>query len=136
MAVGVFVRVGDNVGVGVRDGVSVRVGVGVRDGVKVMVGVRVIVGVLVMVGVRVIVGVRVGVRVLVGVEVKLLMLLVTVQSPQPGKLNVRLTLQMPFQVVLLKSASQVTLAPLPLIGRSGTFAVAVAGDATICVDGS
>lgn len=45
------------------------------------------------------------------------MLDVTVQSPQLGKLNVRLTFHNPPQVLLFVSASQVACVPFPSIGR-------------------
>jgi len=107
--------------------------VGVLVIVGVFVGVRVMVGVLVIVGVRVIVGVFVMVGVFVGVDVKLLMLPTMVQSPQPGKLKVRLTLQIPFQVELLNRASQVTCVPPPLIGSAGGVDDVLIGEVLIFV---
>lgn len=103
-------------------------------GVSVLVGVRVMVRVSVMVGVCVMVGVLVGVRVLVGVAVQLLIESVIVQSPQPGKLKVRLTDHAPVKVELLKSAIHETWVPLPSIGRSGTSALVFRGEATMVVE--
>lgn len=91
------------------------------------------VGVRVIVGVRVMVGVYVGVRVLVGVAVKLLILPVTTQLPQFGKLKVRLMFQTPAQVVLLKSAIQDISVPLPAIGRAGGVEVVFTGESIILV---
>ena len=114
------------VGVLVIVGVSVIVGVNVRVGV--LVGVRVIVGVLVMVGVFVIVGVLVMVGVFVGVDVKLSMLPINVQLPQPGKLKVRVTDHMPEKAELLNRAIQDTFAPSPSIGRAGGVDEVLMGD--------
>lgn len=111
--------------------VGVRVIVGVNVGIGVIVGVRVMVGVRVIVGVRVTVGVGVTVGEAVGVSVKLSMLPVTMQSPQPGKLKVRLTLQIPFQVELLNLEIHDTCAPPPFIGRLG--AVVLIGELIIFV---
>ncbi len=128
LGVGEGVLVGVSVLVGVRLGVSVIVGEGVREGVRVIVGVGVREGVSVIVGVRVMVGVRVGVNVSVGVAVKLLMVDVTVQSPQLGKLNFRLTVQSPAQVESFVSASQVACEPFPLSGRLGTVELVFCGE--------
>jgi hypothetical protein len=140
VGVRVIVGVSEIVGVGVREGVSVMVGVGVREGVSVMVGVSVRVGVSVMVrvtvGVRVIVGVRVTVAVEVGVAVKITYESVIVQSPQPGNVNVKVTVNKPLKVELLKSAIQVVRVPLPAMGRSGTEAEVLIGEVVICVPGS
>ena len=100
--------------------VGVRVIVGVNVGSGVIVGVRVMVGVRVIVGVRVTVGVGVTVGEAVGVSVKLSILPVTIQSPQPGKLKVRLTLEI-----------HDTCVPPPAIGRSG--AVVLIGELIIFV---
>lgn len=53
----------------------------------------------------------------------MLMLLVIVQVPQPGKSKVRLTFHNPPQVELFVSASQVACVPLPLIGNVPEAAV-------------
>ncbi len=84
-------------------------------------------------GVRDGVGVREGVGVKVGVDVKLLMLPTTTQLPQPGKLNVKLTLQIPLQVELLNLAIQDTCVPDPSIGRAGGVDVVLIGEAMIFV---
>ena len=86
-----------------------------------------------MVGVRVMVGVGVMVGEAVGVEVKLSILPVTMQLPQSGKLKVRLTLQMPYQVELLNLEIHDTCVPPPAIGRSGTAADVVIGELIIFV---
>lgn len=57
-----------------------------------------------------------------------MILLVTVQVPQLGKSNVRLTVQAPAQVELLESASQVARVPLPLKGNVPEGALVFCGD--------
>ena len=55
----------------------------------------------------------------------------TVQVPQPGKSNVRLTSQAPTQVELFVSASQVTCVPPPFRGKVPEVAVVVNGESVI-----
>lgn len=53
---------------------------------------------------------------------------VSVQLPQPGKVNVMLIVYSPAKLESLKSAIHETRVPLPAIGSSGTFAVVFTGD--------
>ena len=59
----------------------------------------------------------------------------TTQSPQFGKLKVRLISQMPDQVELLKSAIHWRSVPPPLIGSAGGMEDVVTGESTMLLAG-